>query len=1222
VAADNAAFAGEAGARLRAIEASLAGGRSDLAALLRVAPSVEVRSRAPSDASAPGPSPGSSPGSSPGGAPGTAAGGALVMGADWNLAVAPAAGFRAPVTLTLRAAGDLLITHSVQDGFGTGAPGAGAAPQGAGGSLRFVGGADFAAADPLATIAGAGDLRVGRPAASPAVAPPTVLVRSTTGGIELAAGGDVELGATRTGVDGSLDRRSAVRVATTGLPVPAAGFAGLERLGIRATDQFQRVGTVTVGPFFEGAGAVSITAARDVIGRPAVPPGAGSGAAEVQYVTDWWFRQANEAGAGPAAAGFALWSRLDLFAQGVASFGGGAVSVAAGRDVRDLDASTPLQGFAVAGSAAVPAAGRLWAGGTLAVEAGRDVSGGLLYAGGATGRLVAGRDVASRADDVAAGGYAATQLLHGATAWSAGAGRDLVLAGPSDPAQLAGAVQGNDREARSTTVVGLADTATARLVAAAGDLRLGGARPPSTTGTSPGAGGDVLPDTLFAAAPRGPLAARTVAQRPAGERGLVLLAGESLSLEGLRVTAGRAESAPLPTAESPATTESLFNVNSRRWSRTEDGSAPAASAPVELAAGAGELRLEAGASFAAAPLSAAAGGDLVIDANLRVQHAPTGADEGAPLTRLEAGRDLRFGAIGGLRLAGPGDLVALAGRDIDTGRGNGIVSIGNQDNDAQLPRGGANLVLVAGATAADAVRAAAAGFQLDGAGLAEHPGRVAVQLERRAAGQPLLEGEALARAAAAFDARSFAERRARAAALLGEAALAAAETADVERALAQAIAVSEAATAAVREGRVIGSTRLSGTPPVPGSEFLPGETVLPAGASEAVRAARVAEVRQRLTEALADRALGAALAQAASALPAPDRDALRTASAPHGEALRAFVAERTGGPAPATVAAADAAFRALPPSTQWLFLARVLGAELRAAGRATLAPPDVADAGAPPASRVGYLRAYDAVAKLFAEAPAPAAPVAVRAAAGAIGTPATEGRITLAESQVRTAQGGDVRLVAARGGVNVGDLVGGGIAKSAAEIGVVTVAGGAIEAIVRDSVEVNQSRIFTLAEGDLMLWSLYGNLDAGRGAKTVVGAAPPIVTIDANGQVLIDTSGSFSGSGIAVLSAASTADLFAPMGEINAGDAGISAAGRLNVGAQQLVNFDNVQASVPIPSQRPEPPSTAALAGVGQAAAASTTSASASPRDEEEERRARRPRRNLFLDFLGFARGD
>jgi hypothetical protein len=407
------------------------------------------------------------------------------------------------------------------------------------------------------------------------------------------------------------------------------------------------------------------------------------------------------------------------------------------------------------------------------------------------------------------------------------------------------------------------------------------------------------------------------------------------------------------------------------------------------------------------------------------------------------------------------------------------------------------------------------------------------------------------------------------------------------------LSLSRAATEAVASGAVVGSNRLASKSPVPGGEFLPGEHVFPDGAEPALRTVMQADVVRQLRDALQGRALGAALADYTRQLDSATRQALALAISPYSDALRDFVAQRSGTPVTSQADAA-ARFAVLAPEQQALFVNRVLTSELRAAGRDALTT-----------ARVQYLRGYDAMDALFPGA-----------------RPA--GRITLSNSQVKTAQGGDLRLLAPGGGINVGDLAGGGTLKSASQVGIVTVAGGEVDAVVKDSVDVNQSRVFTLARGDVMLWARLGNLDAGRGAKTVVGAPPPLVTLDKDGQVVIDTSGSFSGSGIAVLDASSTLDLYAPMGEINAGEAGIKSAGNAFLGATRLVGADNLAVAgtgTGVPAKPPEAP-TASLAGIASAASAGTTQTASAKEDDDDERRRRRTRRNLFLDFLGFGRGE
>ena len=101
---------------------------------------------------------------------------------------------------------------------------------------------------------------------------------------------------------------------------------------------------------------------------------------------------------------------------------------------------------------------------------------------------------------------------------------------------------------------------------------------------------------------------------------------------------------------------------------------------------------------------------------------------------------------------------------------------------------------------------------------------------------------------------------------------------------------------------------------------------------------------------------------------------------------------------------------------------------------------------------------------------------------------------------------------------------------------------------------VNQSRVFAL-DGDLLMWSSNGDIDAGRGAKTALASPPPVTRIDpATGQTVVEFPPNISGSGLLGVNAF----LFAPRGVINAGDAGIRAVGDLTLGAVEIIGADNI----------------------------------------------------------------
>lgn len=215
-------------------------------------------------------------------------------------------------------------------------------------------------------------------------------------------------------------------------------------------------------------------------------------------------------------------------------------------------------------------------------------------------------------------------------------------------------------------------------------------------------------------------------------------------------------------------------------------------------------------------------------------------------------------------------------------------------------------------------------------------------------------------------------------------------------------------------------------------------------------------------------------------------------------------------------------------------------------------------------------------------------------------------------SAIKTFQNSPIMIATPGGRVDVGRLIG-NVTTTSADIGVVTTAGGAISMLARDNVDVNQSRIFTVAGGDLLLWSSLGNIDAGRGAKTVTGAPPPIYTFK-EGRIVVDTSASFSGSGIAALDAGSALDLFAPRGEINAGDAGIKSAGSLNIGAVRVEGGDNIAAgglAVGVPVAASGSPA-AGLGGLGQSAT------NAGNQKKNDALSSKKKWGKVLVDLLGF----
>ncbi|MBC7728580.1 MAG: hypothetical protein H7242_13390, partial [Microbacteriaceae bacterium] len=451
------------------------------------------------------------------------------------------------------------------------------------------------------------------------------------------------------------------------------------------------------------------------------------------------------------------------------------------------------------------------------------------------------------------------------------------------------------------------------------------------SGSKPGAGAVVMPDELTVAAPGGAISTATLAQRPVGEASLRVLARDTVALDAFQVAAAlpEASNAVVPVTQSEL--GDFFNVYKGLWASAGGGLDASGRSAVDLVSSASDVRLGQLTSFSARPVRLVAGGDLLLGP-LQIQH--SAANE---LSLLQAGRDVRVGSVvGGVRLAGPGDLLVSAGRDIDLGRGTGIVTVGNLGKALLLPEGGANIAMLAGVQLAELSTAVAGQFQLVGAGLQNFPAELAVQLESQVATGTLLSAAEATKAAAAFAALKLEDRMARVRQIVGDALMRSATEAYIDRAIALAEAKSGQATVAVSAGLVSGSGRLSANPPTAGSEL----TALPNVVVGDLPAATPAEVRGALREALQAQSLGAALAAKARTFDGPTQQALALAVSPYTHALTSFVNQRTGSNLEAPAAAQR--FKTLAPEQQALFVNQVLMAELKSAGRAAISGERVA----------------------------------------------------------------------------------------------------------------------------------------------------------------------------------------------------------------------------------------------------------------------------------------
>lgn len=330
------------------------------------------------------------------------------------------------------------------------------------------------------------------------------------------------------------------------------------------------------------------------------------------------------------------------------------------------------------------------------------------------------------------------------------------------------------------------------------------------------------------------------------------------------------------------------------------------------------------------------------------------------------------------------------------------------------------------------------------------------------------------------------------------------------------------------------------------------------------------------------------------------------------EALLQFMRGRTANPS-LPLAAARPAFAALASADRAAFASShgdLLSANepalrdaffvgVRDAGRVAL---DTGD-------RNRYQEGFDIISSLF-----PTAPRSKEEAQQA------RASLSLFRSQIKTEQGGGIDLLVPGGFVNVGVTDAGASAKTAAQLGIVTARGGEIRSVVTRNFDVNTSRVFTLQGGDIMIWSSYGNIDAGKGAKTASATPPPQIIVRGD-QIILDSSNSIAGSGIGVLLGregleADDVYLFAPTGDVNAGDAGIRVAGNLTIGAERVIGADNIRVggvSTGVPALQSSGIS-GALPSVGNATSDATKAAEKI--GERASSEANQSVRNLSPSFL------
>jgi filamentous hemagglutinin family protein len=1114
----NDASAYTATARVAAMKTALAGSDAQLASLLDVRAGEEVRSA-----------------------------GHITLGTS---AATSAWAITTPMNLTVRAGGDLTVNQTLSAGF-TNATTTATPLATAGSDLTLVAGADRDSASSRATVVGGtGDLRIGNSGST------AVAVRTTTGDIQLAAAGNVEL------------TNAAAAVYTTGRGAASGDLLGWSALpaSTSKTGDTMRTTAVTAAytglaskyqtgavldavPFYTGGGSVAVQAGGDVLGA--------SGLTDAQAAIANWFYTAYS----DTAAQSSWWTRSDTFKQGIATLGGGNVQVKAGGAVQDLTVAAAGAGYTQQGSTTVArdfGAGNVW------VQAQGDVLGSTVVGTGARTVVLAGGSMGGSARGGTTAGTAGLSLLTFNGRNTVRALGDIQLAGVGSAVrgsqflvQFHGSTVSSDAVANQLAFVTnysqalkLAGAATLDMATAGGSVKVSageGLFSPVLVNASTDATKLTAMDSFLAqgyatslnvAAPTGSINLSPALYQKLGQgqgAPLTLLAGRNLSLTNIY------QRAAAPGGANDALGLGLDTSSNR--------------SPVVLVAGQGDLILgdtddQSNFQFVR-PLLAEAGRDLKVQGSVTIQH-----QGGLEQSTLQAGRDLNFiDAVkasdkeNGLTVRGAGDVLLAAGRDLNLGARQGVVAEGNASNSA-LASGSAHVSLMAGTKLSS----------LD-ASLALSEGRL----------PQLLGGLAYL---TAMDANTELAAVRNALALLG--ASVDAFDASYDAALAAYVVAQGPAYAGLNATQL--KAAFKDLPAEARTQFT--RDYLSAHVLGQAGAATASSPQDFHLLSLIGNALKAAPADQRIPLAVQLADTLKS---PYGATLLSTMSALTGR-SDLTLTDAMTAFAALPHARQALVMQRVLDSEVREAGRSAVVAASTLERDA------NYQRGYDAVAAMFSP---------LHAQAG--------GDLLMPLTKVRNFQGGDINILVPAGSVN-GGLTSG----SSTNFGVVALGGGDVNAVIHQDYLVNTSRVFTLDGGNVLMWSSEGNIDAGKGARTVQNTPPPVYYVDSSGRLQVDTTSAIAGSGIA---SSNTLDIYAPHGIVDSGDAGLRAQGEARFGGVTVVclgcSFNGP--TIGLPSALP---AVAAVAPV--AALPDNTRAGLNASHDDEDKKKKSHKRQIQVDFLGF----
>ncbi|MES2503040.1 MAG: filamentous hemagglutinin, partial [Pseudomonadota bacterium] len=532
---------------------------------------------------------------------------------DWNLYSTTRAGGE-PGVLTLRAKDNITFNGSLSDGFTnttlTGAT-AGTVGEGESWAYRIVAGADFDAANVLTTES-AGNITLGNDKA----------IRTGTGDIEIAAGGNLTMGNAGS-VIYTAGRQADV---LAGFDLPAAGIKPL---------------------YLTDGGDVSINVQGNIVGRE---PATGR-----QLINQWLFRQ----GGGSGNLDTTWWVRPDLFRQSLATFGGGDINIAANGSISNFSASAATTArFDSNGSTGNQV---INGGGDLTIGAGGDINNGVYFVAKGDGNINAGGNIQKQ------GNTFGTVLALQDGSFNVNADKDVYIENVINPTQIAQSTT-NAPQINTTGINSYfntyADSAKASVGSLLGDIGFGRA---SQRNLSQVSGLDLgvvdslnyYPATVTAVAHSGDVSigsdAGEVVLLPSASGNLKLLAANNINISNISMSG--ADASLLASVQNPLrnsdfrNTSALLKIPATQLLHKNNADS------VMIVANNGNVSAVINSQITLPKQAKIVAGQDIINVKLDAQN-----NNASDITLIKAGNDVK---VDDITLAGPGNLLVQAGRNID-----------------------------------------------------------------------------------------------------------------------------------------------------------------------------------------------------------------------------------------------------------------------------------------------------------------------------------------------------------------------------------------------------------------------------------------------------------------------------------------------------------------------------------------------------------------------------